>query len=468
MAIGMILLSQAGSGSPAHEYLAIASNNNNLGNLIAIDADSILVNIASSTSSRHYFDLYLWGYLFLACSGPLVYVGALSTVVNSASALALLTAALDASAIVFPLFRVVNWQHNVSSEAFFSYYLLVPLLLLLGYSILRPVDDGRRRFSGLRPTTTSSPQWQPAQHELETTYNDYSDNDNNNNNSGDSNDNNNINETNNLLDGYDDDNNNDSDEHLPSTASTWTSSYELTMRHPLKDTSGLWGVMHDRPFWQQVGSTWFVLAFVFAGVAVIRVNFFISTVWRQYSYLLGSSWSKGAQVSSALEWALPLGGIVVSPVVGIMLDRISTFKSFTVLVVLSLATGLLNTVPNYTVAIMNVVLFVVYRPLLLTAISDYTVRVFGLTNFNAVYGFMWLLIGLLNFTQVSLDSYYVWNFENDPFWFNIYLTVITTVVGAALVAYIFFQGKKIRRKQLEDEARSAPIQPMPGSAGYFP
>lgn len=459
MAAGIFLLSRAGIGAPDYEHF---STN-------VAPSSYVADTIHASNLSRHSFDWHLWGYLLLACSGPLVYVGALSTAVSSASTLAVLTAALDASAIVFPIYRVINAKYDLTSAKFFSYYMLVPLLLLLGYIILKPEEAVHRRYRGMRPSlrsTTSSAEWNRRSDstELNNNYHD----------EGTSQNNETVENTGSTYSDFPENNSDNSSESHEDNdgdsqdTNTWnTSSYETTMRHPLKDTSGLWGVMHDASFSRQLGSTWFILVLIFAGLAVIRINFFISTIWRQYAYLLGS-WDTAAQVSSALEYALPIGGIVVSPLVGVMLDRISTFKSFAALCTLSLITGLLNDISSYPVAIINILFFVIYRPFLLTAISDYTVRVFGLEHFNAIYGWMWLLIGLFNFSQINLDSYYVWNLENDPFWFNIYLTILTAIVGFSLVAYIFFQGKRIRRKQLEDEALSAPIEPMPGSADYFP
>lgn len=133
-------------------------------------------------------------------------------------------------------------------------------------------------------------------------------------------------------------------------------------------TSGVWGALHGLPASKQVRTPWFILITLLTVLQMARMNFFISTIWTQYRYMLGSR-SKASQVNEFFDVALPTGGIAAVPFIGFLLDATSTAVVLGLLVFLSTMIGILGVLPYLWAGHANVILFVLFRPLYYSAMS---------------------------------------------------------------------------------------------------
>lgn len=186
-----------------------------------------------------------------------------------------------------------------------------------------------------------------------------------------------------------------------------------------------------------------------------RINYFVATIRPQYEALLHSV--EGAvKVNNFFDLALPIGGILSIPFIGVLLDHTSTVTVLFSLVTVATTIGLLGIVPDAMwAAYANICLFVLYRPFYYTAVSDYTAKVFGFKTFGTVYGTIICLSGLLNFSQSGLDYLLHQTFRGNPIPVNAMLLGLGLVSGVALVGYVGFRVRGLKRKMLELEAERA-------------
>lgn len=139
--------------------------------------------------------------------------------------------------------------------------------------------------------------------------------------------------------------------------------------------SGVWGALHGKSAREQILSPWFILLTLLTVLQMLRMNFFIATIKTQYEYMLGSE-RAARQINSFFDIALPIGGVAATPVIGLLLDHVSTANMLAILVALITAVGVLGSLPAYWAGYGNVVLFVLLRPLYYSAMSDYATKVF--------------------------------------------------------------------------------------------
>jgi len=135
-----------------------------------------------------------------------------------------------------------------------------------------------------------------------------------------------------------------------------------------KDISGVWGALHGRSAAEQVRSWWFVLIMLFTVIQMLRINYFVATVRSQYTYLFHSP-AKAKDINNFFDVALPLGGVISVPFIGLLLDNTSTTFCMAVLVTIATAIGVLGIIPQAWAAYTSICLFVIYRPLYYTAVS---------------------------------------------------------------------------------------------------
>jgi hypothetical protein len=186
-----------------------------------------------------------------------------------------------------------------------------------------------------------------------------------------------------------------------------------------------------------------------------RINFFVATIRSQYESLFASP-AAAVALNHFFDVALPLGGILSIPFIGLILDHTSTLTVLAVLVSTATAIGVLGIIPRAPWAgYANVVLFVLYRPFYYTAVSDYSAKVFGFETFGTVYGTVIALSGVLNLGQEGLDWLFEKRFGGDPVPVNGGLLVLGFVVGAVLVGFVGWKARRVRRGVLEAEARGA-------------
>ena len=136
---------------------------------------------------------------------------------------------------------------------------------------------------------------------------------------------------------------------------------------------------------------------------MLRMNYFIATIRSQYEFMLGSE-RLAAAINRFFDIALPVGGVICTPFIGLFLDNLSVPIALAVIVGLTTAIGVLNSLPFLWAAYCTVCLFVLLRPLYYSAISHVFALVFGFRTFGRVDQTIICLSGLVNFTQVAIDA----------------------------------------------------------------
>ena len=399
-----------------------------------------LGSLCMAFASSFPFDAYALGFVLLALGGTFTFVPSfhLSNAFPQFQGLilSLITGANCASAAVFLAFRLIYQSTNgaLGIRQLFLGYLLVPIITLIANLFLMPTRSYETRA------------------ELETHMEEAVDN---------------------TLDVH------DSDDEIDSTAEMYRvrskraaerarSAAEITdlignqdqqIEHEIKQdekkiASGVWGILHGVPARQQLTTPWFILIALFTILQMTRFNFFISTIWSQYEYLLESA-ECATKVTEFFDLALPVGGVVTVPFIGLLLDRTSTVTVLGLLVLLSTVIGVLGAIPNSTAAYLNVILFVVFRALYYSAISDYAAKIFGFATFGTVYGAVICISGLSLFSQPALQALVHDTFYEDPGPVNLYLAGAGLLIGIVLVMYVDAKGREIRQNQFQFLAANA-------------
>ena len=389
------------------------------------------------------FDAYIPGYLFLALGGPFVFIPSfqLSNTFpqHSGLILALLTGAFDSSSAIFLIYRLIySASHeNFTPQKFFLIYLIVPIFILLVQIFIMPAKSYK---------TVGELITQAENATAEDDYNDYGTED--------------TTQRRQLQEVR--------RQRRESVVSEMTSllgksgTKQQRAEEKKKNISGVWGALHGRSALEQIKTPWFILITVFTVIQMTRINYFVATIRTQYEYLL-ASYSQAELVNHVFDVALPVGGILSIPFIGLVLDNFSTTFVLALLVTVATTIGVLGVLPYLWAAFANIALFVLYRPLYYTAVSDYAAKVFGFHTFGKVYGLIILTAGLLNLSQAGLDALTHKIFHRNPLPVNLVLLVAVLVVGAGLVGFVWYQSKHMKRDYLEEEAEDAPDTPMPAA-----
>jgi len=386
------------------------------------------------------FDAYIPGYLFLALGGPFVFISSfqLSNTFpkHSGLILALLTGAFDSSSAIFLVYRMLYQWSNGSfwPKKFFLVYLVVPVFILIVQIFLMPKASYKTVGELVKQVEDVDAD----------TYDDQ------------------LDEHTALL-------RDEQRQHRQSVVSEITdllgSKYggkQVKQEERKNAISGVWGAMHGKTITQQILSPWFILITLFTVVQMTRINFFVATIRPQYEYLL-SSYDKAVEINTFFDVALPLGGILSIPFIGLVLDNTSTFFVLSSLVSIATTIGVLGCLPYTWAAYANISLFVLYRPFYYTAVSDYSAKVFGFRTFGTVYGLIICLAGLFNFSQSGLDALLHKVFDGNPVPVNLILLGGALVVGVALCVFIGVKAYSMERLGLEHEAENASEVVMPGA-----
>ena len=85
--------------------------------------------------------------------------------------------------------------------------------------------------------------------------------------------------------------------------------------------------------------------------------------------VLLDSESHAAKVNDFFDIALPVGGIICTPFIGLLLDNLNVQLTLAVIVSLATVIGVLNSLPFVWAAYTTVCLFVLLRPLYYSAMS---------------------------------------------------------------------------------------------------
>jgi MFS family permease len=392
-----------------------------------------------SAVTIHAFDGYIVGYTLLAVGGPFTFISSFqlsNTFPNhSGLILALLTGAFDASSAVFLFYRIAYEKSGGAFHIhdFFTIFLVVPVFILLAQIFIMPHES----YVTMKELALESLDI----HEAPSGESSY------------------VTEETALLETA----GNQSASGIPKYLDNCKDDGQISHCHvdDLEQNSGVWGVLHGLSILDQLKTPWFYIMVAFTTIQMLRINYFVATVLSQYTYLLGS-FERAELLNNFFNVALPLGGLLAIPIIGVLLDTLSTFSVLTLMLVVSTCIGCIGLIPNSIIAgYFNISLLVVYRPFYYTSVSDYAAKVFGFDTFGRVYGLIISISGVFNLLQAFLDRATLVYFKGNPAPVNIFLLSSTVVFGVALLVYIRTQIKHIKRKQLELEAEQAPVLTMP-------
>lgn len=400
----------------------------------------VLGSLCMAFSLQLPFDAFIFGSFFLALGGTFSFVPSfhLSNAFPQFQGLilALVTGAFDASAAIFLLFRLVYDKTNgrFGLREFFLLYLVVPVFIFVTQLLLMPDRSYDTRT------------------ELEVKMEQAED------------------PTNDV---------HDSDDELPNEAQVWKVRADRSIRRKaslasiqqvlgtqeqreehekkeeeIKVASGVWGALHGMSAWKQIQTPWFILITMLTVLQMARFNFFIATIWTQYDYMLQSP-KLATKVNEFFDLALPLGGMLTVPFIGLILDNLSTVTVLSLIVLMSTVIGALGAIPTIWAAYGNICFFVIFRPLYYSAMSDYAAKVFGFQTFGTVYGTIICLSGIAVFSQSGLQALVHSIFEEDPGPINLWLAGFGLIVGVSLIMYVDMRGRQVRIERAdEDERRS--------------
>lgn len=374
-----------------------------------IGASSILVGtlIVAFLRSITSFDPYITGFGLVALGGPFTFISSfhLSNAfpLSSGLILAFLTGAFDASSSVFLIYALLNRflstdLYYFSIASFFRVYLVVPLFIFAVQLFLMPHESYQ----------VGGPEV-PAVADAEAILLE-------------------VSESLALL----------PKARRRSSLLAMARAPELRaeQEEEIVASGGIFGILHGKLLSEQFKSRWFLLIAIFSTIQMLRLNYFISTVNSQYTYLLGSH-EAAAKLNRIFDVALPIGGLISIPFVGYLLDHFLTVFVVATLSGLSVFLGVLNFVPHvFYIGVINVLLFVAYRPFFYTTISDVTGKVFGFETFGIVYGTIMLVSGVINFGQSYLDKLTHTVFNMNPGPINYILVGTTFIVASATVLYV--------------------------------
>ncbi|KAF2018013.1 MFS general substrate transporter [Aaosphaeria arxii CBS 175.79] len=406
---------------------------------ISLAAGALLLAFASKLP----FDGYIPGYLFLALGGPFVFIPSfqLSNTFPqySGSILALLTGAFDSSSAMFLIYRLIYQatDGDFKLSKFFLAYLVVPVYILVVQVLLMPATS----YKTVGELVTQAEESHEVIHESDDEAEDEA-----------------------IIGRLQEARRAHRDSivsEVTELLGTKDGAAQTKEEEVKKNISGVWGALHGRTAAEQVRTPWFILITLFTVLQMLRINYFVATIRSQYIEMLG--YEKGVAVNDFFDFALPIGGVISIPFIGLVLDRTSTVTTLSVLVIVATTIGVLGVIPQLWAAYANVSLLVLYRPFYYTAVSDYAAKVFGFATFGKVYGLVICLAGLFNFAQSALDALTHRTFANDPIPVNLLLLSAALLVGIALVAFVARRSGKILRENIEAQAEGATERLMPGA-----
>ncbi|KAH3666865.1 hypothetical protein OGAPHI_003314 [Ogataea philodendri] len=389
-------------------------------------ASFVFINAKNIT----WFDPYLVGYSSMALGGPFSFISSfqLSNAFPEKSGLilALLTGAFDTSSAVFLVYKIAYMKFPTlfKLENFFKVYLIIPVFMTGAQLFLMPNESYFTPPADLIPNPTEEQQRLAAAAEQEDILHEPT-------------------ESTALLGGP------TGAKRRSSIGEAYKSAYVedeiIQVDKPLSNS--IFGILHGFPASYQFKTFWFLLICIFATIQMLRLNYFVATINSQYTFLLGS-YERSEKLNKIFDIALPLGGVVSIPVVGMILDNFSTSVVMFILLGVSIVIGVLGCIQNsFFAGLLNVLIFVCYRPFFYTSISDYCAKVFGFETFGTVYGSVMTVSGVFNFLQSPLDRLTHTSFNMNPVPLNLLLLFFTLIIGGTHVTYVYVQSRVFNQKK---------------------
>jgi hypothetical protein len=382
------------------------------------------------------FDGYTIGNFFLALGGTFIFLPSFQ-IANAfpkygGSIVALVTGAFDASAAVYLFYRLMYEASNrgFKPQTFFLVYLVVPFAIAIAQLTFLPTEAYK-----------TAPQLEMKIHRAEDNMRDV----------------------------------HSSDDELPDEEmwkvrkmrsarrrqrlsqlddlvgdAQWRKKQDERLEQQ-QEASGVWGALHNKSAREQMMTPWFILLTLLTVLQMVRMNFFLATIREQYIYMLNSV-EAATKINDFFDWALPLGGVISTPFLGVLLDNVSTPGVLLILVFLITAIGIVGSIPALWAGYVNVILFVFLRPLYYSAMSDYATKVFGFATFGRVYGAIVCISGLANLSQTGIDALTKATFGGNPTPVNAFLTISAFLIGTSLVIYVTVQVYRMRKMLDQDDA----------------
>jgi MFS family permease len=301
------------------------------------------------TLAESGIDGYIPGYFFLALGGPFVFISSfqLSNTFPKYSGLilALLTGAFDTSSAIFLFYRLIYEASNRSfwPKKFFLIYLIVPAFILIAQIFLMPASSYKTVGE-----LVSQAEGEEDEHSSDEEIEDEG--------------------TRQRLQAARRERRESIMSEITELIGSKKGQKQIKKEAVKKNISGVWGALHGKSAGEQIRSWWFVLITLFTVVQMTRINYFVATIRPQYEYLLGS-YEKAVEVNTFFDIALPLGGVIAVPFIGLVLDSFSTAAVLSLLVGAATVIGIFGMLPYQWASYINICLFVVYRPLYYTAVS---------------------------------------------------------------------------------------------------
>ncbi len=301
--------------------------------------------------ARFDFEGYIPGYLFLALGGPFVFISSfqLSNTFpqHSGLILSMLTGAFDSSSAVFLLYRLIYaaTDGNFPPQSFFLAYLVVPVFILIVQFLLMPA----RSYKTVGELVKSAEDKQHDVHESDNEIEDPA-------------------RVQQLREERRHRRQSVVSEVTALLGSGKADNEQAKQEEKKRQISGVWGALHGKSAYQQIKSPWFILITLFTIIQMTRINFFVATIRPQYEYMLGS-FDKAVEINNFFDVALPVGGLLSVPLIGLVLDNTSTPFVLGLLVTIATVIGILGVLPYSWAAYANIILFVLYRPFYYTTVS---------------------------------------------------------------------------------------------------
>ncbi|TPX32692.1 hypothetical protein SmJEL517_g04220 [Synchytrium microbalum] len=193
-------------------------------------------------------------------------------------------------------------------------------------------------------------------------------------------------------------------------------------------------------------------------IYMLKMNFFIGSLEEQLLDKPGAIQNPKLvdSILNLFNVALPAGGILAIPFIGLLLDNYTPSTVIFVLTGLGLSFGILGIIPNLQLQYVTALFFTLLRPLVYTTGNDYCGKTFGFVTFGRVYGTMNLAAGGFNLIQYLL-SYIALNFMHGQYWG---VNLVVTILQVSMIAfpiYLLYRPTPQNRWEVDYE-------PIPSSA----
>lgn len=451
-----------------------------IGSFIILIGSIFLQNAKAITNHLHWFDGYLAGYTFLALGGPFVFIScfqlANSFPKNSGLILALLTGSFDSSSALFLIYRVIYTNYfELNLHQFFTAYMVVPIFIFLCQLFIMPTDSYKTVGTLAKIAETAIDETgKPINRKLllpSDRHDSFSSNVSSSNIDSLSNVSDfqqfqqpSMTETTSLLMKHASNSRRNSVILRASYTSRTSikSIYEQDAEDKLIQSSGgVFGIMHGYTIIEQLKSPWFYLMTFFTTIQMLRINYFVATVRSQELYLYNGDELLATKINQFFDLALPLGGLISIPFIGLLLDNLTTLSILIILSIVSIFIGIMGLLSWIPGTYAGIICLVVYRPFYYTAVSDFCAKVFGFDTFGTVYGTIIAFSGVCNILQQFMDKLTHEYFNMNPIPINGILTLLTIVFALGLIGFVRSQELEMRRKNLELEAQEASTRGIP-------